>query len=93
MDAICLREVVGMFSEELEFFKANQAELVRKHHGKILVIKGQAIVGAYPDIWAAYTEAQKEHHLGTFMLQPCEPGPQAYTVTITSTKLTGYPAE
>jgi len=82
-----------MFTEELEFFKANQEELVRKHQGKILVIKGQAVVGAYTDIWSAYEEAQKEHPLGTFMLQPCEPGPQAYTVTITSTKLTGYYAE
>jgi hypothetical protein len=82
-----------MFLEELEFFKTNQEELVRKHRGKILVIKGQTILGAYPDIWAAYTEAQKEHPLGTFMIQPCEPGPQAYTVTISSTKLTGYQAE
>lgn len=82
-----------MFLEELDFFKMHQEELVQKYKGKILVIKGQAVVGAYADIWSAYEEAQKEHPLGTFMLQPCEPGPQAYTVTITSTKLTGYHAE
>lgn len=79
-----------MFLEELDFFKAHQDELVRKHKGKVLAIKGQTVIGAYPDALIAYLEAQKEHQVGTFMLQPCEPGPEAFTVTISSTKLIGY---
>jgi hypothetical protein len=78
-----------MFSEELDFFKSHQDELVREHEGKVLVIKGQSVIGVYPDVLVAYLEAQKEHSIGTFMLQPCEAGPEAYTVTISSTRLTG----
>jgi hypothetical protein len=66
-----------MFSEELDFFISHQNELVREHRGKVLVIKGQKVIGAYPNALAACFEAQKEHVIGTFMLQPCEPGPEA----------------
>jgi len=73
-----------MFKEELEFFIANQSDLVSKYHGKVLVIKGQTIIGVYQDALDAYLQAQKEHEIGTFMIQPCEPGPYAYTVTLSS---------
>jgi hypothetical protein len=73
-----------MFKDELDFFIANQEELVKKHFGRILVIKGKTIVGVYDTALDAYIETQKEHKLGTFMLQPCERGTEAYTVTINS---------
>ncbi len=73
-----------MFAEELDFFKANQENLVKKYRGKVLVIKGQELLGVYPNCIAAYVEAQKEHELGSFMIQPCEPGAEAYTATISS---------
>jgi len=71
-----------MFQEELAFFIQNQEKLVREHEGKILVIKGNEVLGVYDTPLQAYTEAQKAHPLGTFMLQPCIPGPEAYTITI-----------
>ena len=73
-----------MFEKELQFFIDNQDELVRKHCGKVLVLKGQVVVGVYRDTLEAYFGAQKEHKLGTFMIQQCEPGPEAYTVSIGS---------
>jgi hypothetical protein len=76
------------FSEELDFFIANQEDLVRNYQGKILVLKGSKVIGVYPDPLSAYIETQKEHPVGSFMIQPCIPGPEAYTVTITSTILT-----
>lgn len=76
-----------MFEKELAFFIANQKRLVEDHLGKILVIKGQEVIGVYSDALEAYIETQKKHKLGTFMLQPCQPGPEAYTVHIASTKL------
>ncbi len=76
-----------MFGEELNFFIANQERLVQEHRGKFVVLKGQKILGIYPDAISAYVETQKEHEPGSFMIQPCEPGPEAYTVTITSTAL------
>ena len=73
-----------MFDKELTFFIANQSELVQKYEGKVLVICGDDVVGAYDSALQAYLEAQKQFEPGTFMLQPCEPGPEAYTVTIHS---------
>lgn len=73
-----------MFITELEFFKAHQDELVEKYNGKVLVLIGQSVVGVFDSYLQAYLEAQKEHPLGTFMLQLCEPGEDAYTVTITT---------
>jgi len=73
-----------MFETELNYFKAHQDELVAKHEGKTLVIRGEKVEGAYDSALQAYLEAQKHFELGTFMIQPCVSGPQAYTVTISS---------
>lgn len=73
-----------MFKDELEFFVAHQEELVEKYQGKVLVIKGNELLGVYNDALQAYLETQREHELGTFMIQPCQPGPEAYNVTIGS---------
>lgn len=73
-----------MFKEELEYFIANQAELVDKYNGKVLAIKGKHVIGVYDNMMQAYLEVQSEHPIGTFMLQPCEDGPEAYTVSINS---------
>jgi hypothetical protein len=75
------------FSEELDFFISNQEDLVRDFQGKFLVLKGSKVIGVYPDPLSAYIETQKEHPIGSFMIQPCVPGPEAYTVTISSTVL------
>jgi len=76
-----------MFQEELEFFKANQVNLVNQYRGKILVIKGKKVIGAYNNTIEAFNEATKKYKMGSFMIQPCEPGPEAYTVTISSSEL------
>jgi hypothetical protein len=73
-----------MFEEELKYFITNQNELVEKYGGKVLVLQGRKVLGAYPNLMEAYTTALKEHQPGTFMIQKCEPGPDAYTVTIAS---------
>jgi len=71
-----------MFTKELEFFINNQEQLVRQYKGKVLVIKDDTILGVYSTPLEAYLESQKTHELGTFMIQPCEPGPDAYSVTL-----------
>lgn len=73
-----------MFKDELDFFISHQKELVKKHFGKILVIKDKAVIGVYDHALDAYLETQKTYKLGTFMIQPCERGVEAYTVTINS---------
>ena len=73
-----------MLETELNFFIAHQDELVGKYLGKVLVIKGAEVVGVYDTPLKAYLSAKKEYAPGTFMVQPCIPGPDAYTVTVTS---------
>lgn len=71
-----------MFETELEYFVANQSELVNKYNGKTLVLRGQSVAGVYDSKLEAYLAARDQFGPGNFMLQPCEPGAAAYTVTI-----------
>lgn len=73
-----------MFDTELSYFIAHQDELVAAHRGKVLVIVGEKVEGVFPNTLQAYVTAQKMFKPGTFMIQPCEPGPSAYTVLINS---------
>ena len=73
-----------MFEKELQFFITHQDELVAKHRGKVLVLHKDQVFGAYDSPLEAYTSASRALPVGTFMIQPCEPGASAYTVTINS---------
>jgi hypothetical protein len=72
-----------LFEKEFNFFVANQGSLVERFGGKTLVIQGETVIGVYDTPLQAYLESQKQHAIGTFMIQSCEPGPEAYTVTLT----------
>ena len=74
-----------MFETELNYFIAHQDELVAKYRGKVLVLVGESVVDAHDTFKAAYLGAQESYALGEFMLQPCEPGPEAYTITVATT--------
>ena len=73
-----------MFTQELNFFISHQDELVKKYPSKTLALQGEKVLGVYESPLEAYLEVQKEHQLGTFMIQPCESGTEAYTVTVSS---------
>jgi len=70
--------------QQLEYFKSNQNELIKKYEGKFLVIKDQEIQGAYDTEMEAYTNAKNEFELGTFLIQQCLPGQESYTQTFHS---------
>ena len=73
-----------MFDRELQFFIANQERLVAEHKGKTLTLRGDEVVGVHDNALDAYLDAMKKYQPGTFMIQPCTEGADAYTVTITS---------
>ena len=79
-----------MFKEEFDYFITNQNELVSKYRGKFLVIKGRNVVGNYPTALEAYTAMQERQEVGSCMIQPCEPGADAYTVTIATANLVHF---
>jgi len=73
-----------MFEKDLEYFIANQEQLVAKHRDKTLVIKDCQVVEVCDTPLAAYLKAKERYEPGTFMIQPCSPGPGAYTVSIST---------
>ena len=68
-----------MLTKEFEYYLANQKDLVKKYNGKVLVIKGQQVIGVYESETEAYFKTIKAHDLGTFLIQKCEPGEESYT--------------
>lgn len=73
-----------MLEKEFEYYINHQDELLRIYNGKYVVIKGEEVIGSYDSIEDAYTESEKIHELGTFLIQLCEPGDDAYTETFHS---------
>lgn len=73
-----------VFERELAFFIAHQDELVASHRGRFLVLRDEKVEGVYATALQAYTDAKKKFEQGSFMIQPCEPGSDAYTVSISS---------
>lgn len=68
-----------MLEKELRYFQTHQDELVEQYEGKYIVIKNQKVIGVYETTLAAYLETKKEHEEGTFSIQHCIPGEEAYT--------------
>ncbi len=67
--------------KEFQFYLDHQDELVAKYQGKFVVIKDEKVLGAYNSMLEAVNETSKEHPLGTFLVQECEPGEGSYTQT------------
>ena len=71
-----------MFDIELAYFIEHQDELVAKYPQKVIVLQGTEVRGAFDTPLQAYLDASARFGPGTFMLQRCEPGRAAYTVTL-----------
>lgn len=67
--------------KEFEYYLAHQADLLREHQGKFVVIKDQKVIGVYDDELTAISRTKMNHKLGTFLVQKVEPGDSAYTQT------------
>jgi hypothetical protein len=66
---------------EFKYYLENQDELVKQYQGKFIVIKNRQIIGIYDGEIEAIRESVKNHQLGTFLVQKCEPGSAGYTQT------------
>lgn len=64
---------------EFQFYLDHQDELVAKYNGRVVVIKGEEVIGDYDNEFEAVSETRKSHALGTFLVQRCTPGNEAYT--------------
>ena len=80
-----LRELL---EQEFEYYLAHQDELVREHNDKVIVLKGQAVIGVYDSDLEAVRQTTQEHELGTFLVHRCGPGIANYTHTYHSRVVT-----
>lgn len=65
--------------KEFEYYLQNQDKLVEKYNGKYVVIKNCNVIGAYVSELEAVNQTSKDHDVGTFLVQKCEPGTESYT--------------
>jgi hypothetical protein len=64
---------------EFEYFLEHQDELADRYEGKVIVVKGGQVIGAFDSVPEAVHETSKHHRLGTFLVQECGRGPECYT--------------
>ncbi len=69
---------------EFQFYKDNQADLVKQYGGKVIIIKDGKVVGSYTSEIEAYKQGQKNFELGTFLIQVVESGEGNYSQTFYS---------
>lgn len=62
-----------MLDKEYKYYKENQKTLLEKYQRKVLVIRGEKIVGVYDDEATAYKESILKYKIGTFLIQKCVP--------------------
>jgi hypothetical protein len=73
-----------MLKDEFQYYLDHQFELVKQYSGKYIVIKEKTVIGVYDTEFEAYNKTQEEHELGTFLIQLCTPGNEAFTQTFHS---------
>lgn len=76
-----------MLKKEFQYYLDNQDELAKSYNGRTLVIKGQKVVGDYNNMEDAYFDSVNKYELGTFLIQECTPGCEAYTETFCSPRV------
>lgn len=75
---------MAALKDEFEYYIAHQDELVSQYNGKYLVIMDKQVQGAYDNELDAYRAASEKYELGSFLIQHCEPGDEAYSQTFYS---------
>ena len=76
--------MITSLKKDFEFYKKNQENFVERYEGKFLVIKDEEVKGVYDSEIEAYTEAQKEFELGSFIIQKVEEGVLSHSQTFYS---------
>ena len=74
--------MVSEIQKEVDFFRANQDDLVEKYDGKVIAIKDGEVLGVFDSDIEAVTEVQKDYPLGTFLIRRVSAGDEAYTIKI-----------
>lgn len=63
----------------LEEYKRQQNDLVKKYDGQIIAFKDGEVLGTFPTKVDALAEMKKQHPAGTYLIIKCTPGDEEYT--------------
>ncbi len=74
-----MNQSIPALKNEFEYYLKNQDELVKKYNGRFIVIKDSEVIGDYDNELEAINTTMKNHELGTFLVQKCEPGSESYS--------------
>jgi len=74
----------NILEDEFKFYLDNQDSIFAKYAGKFVVIVGSNVVGAFDSMVDAYYDSAKKYEPGTFLIQQCTEGSEAYTQSFTS---------
>ena len=66
-------------ASQLDMYKANQAEIVKKYNGKIIAVKDGVVQGEYPSKVEALRAMQEKFAPGSFLVIRCSEGEEEYT--------------
>ena len=73
-----------MLNVEFRYYLDNQDKLLKMYNNRFLVIVGQEVVGDYDDFEQALFQSAEKYEPGTFLVQECTEGEDAYTQTFHS---------
>jgi hypothetical protein len=73
-----------MLDKEFKYYREQQNELLKKYNNRFVVIVGTEVVGAYDTFEEALFKTAKNYAPGTFLIQECTEGEDAYTQTFHS---------
>ena len=65
--------------DEFRYYLDHQTEMVKKYNGKVIVIREADVLGAYESYGKALSATEKDHPLGTFLIQKVSPGDTDHT--------------
>ncbi len=60
-------------AKEFQYYLDHQRELADQYNGRVLAIKGQAVIGVFDSELEAINETSRSHEMGTFLVQKCSP--------------------
>ena len=75
---------MNALEKEFKFYLENQPAIFAQYGGKCIVIVGEKVVGAFDSMADAYYDSINKYEPGTFLIQKCTEGEEAYTQTFTS---------
>ncbi|MYC31040.1 MAG: hypothetical protein F4X65_13265 [Chloroflexi bacterium] len=73
------KQTYELLKREFEYYLAHQAEMVEKYEGRVIVLKDNQVIGDYGSYPEAVSTTEKEHPLGTFLVQRVSEGNKDYT--------------